>query len=189
MKTLTAAGERATPGVAGQIRKARQRRRLSQQGLAAASGLSRNTISLLERGLTSPTVVTLQRIADALQVDLTTLLQEPGTAQNMADETPVEAVQSMPGPPPDQGSYSVDGLISALILRLEPNARCGSLLPHSGQTLIYCLEGRFLFSAGSQRHALAPGDSCLLQGRQPHYCQNSGNETAKALVIFLDAIL
>ena len=88
--------------------------------------------------------------------------------------------------PVDRGTYGIDGLISALILRLEPKAGCGSLLPHSGEEFIYCLSGQCLFSVDQQIYMLESGDSLHFDGRLPHYCENPGQETTKALVIFLD---
>ena len=90
------------------------------------------------------------------------------------------------GWPEDQGVYGIDGLISAIILRLEPKARCGSLLPHGGQEFIYCLSGQCTFCVDDQVYVLESGDSLRFDGRLPHYCQNTGQETSKALVIFLD---
>ena len=89
---------------------------------------------------------------------------------------------------PGKGAYGIDGLISALILRLEPDAKCGSVLPHSGEEFIYCLSGRCLFTVDQHRYVLETGDSLRFDGRLPHFCQNLGYVTFKALVIFLDFI-
>ena len=50
------------------VREARQRAGLTQERLSFLAGLSRPYISELERNLKSPTVETLFRICDALQV-------------------------------------------------------------------------------------------------------------------------
>ena len=51
-----------------ELRKARQRAGLTQERLSFRAGLSRPYISELERNLKSPTVETLFRICDALEV-------------------------------------------------------------------------------------------------------------------------
>jgi transcriptional regulator with XRE-family HTH domain len=51
-----------------ELRKARQKAGLTQEQLSFRAGLSRPYISQLERELKSPTVETLFRICDALQV-------------------------------------------------------------------------------------------------------------------------
>jgi len=44
-------------------------------GLAEKTGLNQSTISLLERDMRSPSLETLIRVADALQVDLWRLIK------------------------------------------------------------------------------------------------------------------
>lgn len=55
----------------------RQARGMTQEELSAASGLSQQYISDLERGKRNPTVVTLHEIAVALKVRPVDLIQEP----------------------------------------------------------------------------------------------------------------
>ena len=52
------------------LRWARQERGLSQQQLAELTGVSRQQISLLEAPDTNPTLATLQKVAEALGMDL-----------------------------------------------------------------------------------------------------------------------
>jgi transcriptional regulator with XRE-family HTH domain len=61
-------------GLARQIRLLREDRQLTQEKLAFHAGLHRNYVSLLERGLKSPTVDVLHRLARALAVKASTLL-------------------------------------------------------------------------------------------------------------------
>ncbi len=46
----------------------------SQEELAFKSGLNRNTISKIETGQVSPTIQTLEKIAEALEIDFATLV-------------------------------------------------------------------------------------------------------------------
>lgn len=174
------------PDVASQVRLLRERKKISQQALAKASGLSRNTLSLLERGYSSPTLATLQKIANALNVNISEFFQDTRRPVPANDKLGLELSDSAPKHSLDQESYKIDGLISALILHLEPKAKCGSLLPHSGEEFIYCLSGRCLLSVDQQSHVLESGDSLRFDGRLPHYCQNLSHESTKALVLFLD---
>lgn len=186
MKRSMAGNEAFAFDIAQQVRLLRERQKYSQETLAKASGLSRNTLSLIERGQTSPTLDTLQRIADGLNVDIGALFQEVSRQSPVKDREDIDSNGAASELPSEKGSYKIDGLISALILRLEPQASCGSLLPHCGEEFIYCLSGQCRFSIDQQNHILEPGDSLRFDGRLPHYCQNPGQETAKALVIFLD---
>jgi transcriptional regulator with XRE-family HTH domain len=186
MSRLNAGEESVVPAVARQIRVLREQQNLSQQALAETSGMSRNTLSLLERGKTSPTLDTLQKLADALRVDVGAFFKEVSQSEVAYDKAGAGLNDPISRWPEDQGVYGIDGLISALILRLEPKARCGSLLPHGGQEFIYCLSGQCTFCVDEKIYVLESGDSLRFDGRLPHYCQNNGRETAKALVLFLD---
>lgn len=56
------------------IRQARQRRRWTQEQLAAATGIKQGVISRLETGaIANPSMLTMTRLADALGVDVRTL--------------------------------------------------------------------------------------------------------------------
>lgn len=55
--------------ISGRIREARQKAGLTQDELAAKSGLLQSHICRLEKGQHSPTAVTLEKIAQALGVD------------------------------------------------------------------------------------------------------------------------
>lgn len=48
------------------LRAKREKLGISQEGLAERAGVDRSYVSILERGLKSPTVETLERICDAL---------------------------------------------------------------------------------------------------------------------------
>ena len=185
----SAAGVVATrPDVAHRIRWLRERLGLSQQALAEASGLSRNTLSLVERGRTSPKLATLQKIAEALQVDINLFFQEgarPAAAYGAAAGADLAGVTKRM---PDEGDCKIERLIAAHILRVAPESSSGSLPFHNGEELIYCLRGQCLYAVGEQNYLLEPGDSLHIDGRLPHCCQNPSREKSEALVIMLDVV-
>lgn len=181
--------EELLSNVALQIRLLRQRQNFSQQELADASGLSRNTLSLLERGLTSPTVTTLQKIAEVLQIEISDFF--PSTSHQRAVHYESRKGLTVRFPMNDSsrgGACRIDRLISARILHLDSGASSGSLLSHDGEELVYCLSGKCLYSVDEKDYPLDPGDSLLFDGSLPHSCQNPGQIPAEALVILLDII-
>jgi transcriptional regulator with XRE-family HTH domain len=57
------------------LRSARQQRGLSQEALADAASLHRTYVSQIERGLKSPTLDAMSRLAGALEVQLHVLIR------------------------------------------------------------------------------------------------------------------
>jgi transcriptional regulator with XRE-family HTH domain len=62
--------EAITANVVRFLREEREKRGLSMNVVAQRSGLSHSIISLIERDLRNPTLDTLLRIADAIEIDL-----------------------------------------------------------------------------------------------------------------------
>ncbi len=63
------------------LKKIRLGRGLSQEALAFECGLHRTYISGVERGVRNPTVLVLERIATALKVPSSRLLEEDGSSR------------------------------------------------------------------------------------------------------------
>jgi transcriptional regulator with XRE-family HTH domain len=67
--------------VARNIRRIRVARGLSQEALAVDANIDRTYVSRLERDLENPTVAVLERVAKALQCQITELFMASGTAK------------------------------------------------------------------------------------------------------------
>jgi transcriptional regulator with XRE-family HTH domain len=64
-----------------ELRKARERLGLTQEQLSFRAGLSRPYVSQLERNLKSPTVGTLFRICDALEISAVDVIKRVDAAR------------------------------------------------------------------------------------------------------------
>ena len=58
------------------LRGERLKRSLSQEALAELSGLSRNYVSSIERGIVSPSLATLEKLAKALGISIAKLMSK-----------------------------------------------------------------------------------------------------------------
>lgn len=167
-----------------QIRMLRDQRRLSQQALAEASGISRNTLSLIERGQTSPTVSTLKGLAVALGVEINAFFlpyQESRVVFTKAEQRPHLLLNH--GTLADLGLGILEPLITPLLLNLEPGARSGPALSHDGQDFVFCLSGEVLYSVNDHGYILEPGDSLFFDGHLPHRFRNTAMKDSSILII------
>lgn len=168
------------------LRRLRAERGLSIRALSEQSGLNVNTISLIENSKTSPSVSTLQQIANALNFPITAFFQaEPlplpivYQKAGFRQEAAIEHGQLT-----DLGSgFSHTGL-DLLLVDLEPQANSGKkLIVHTGDELVFCLEGCLLYEVDGQPYMLYPGDSLLFEAHLPHRWSNPGDTTSKVLLL------
>jgi len=73
---------RATILVGSVIRELRKQRKLSQEQLALRADLTTSYIGMLERGLKSPTVDTLEKLSSALEVNIAELFHSSEKSKN-----------------------------------------------------------------------------------------------------------
>lgn len=184
--------EREPPDVGAQVRVLREQRELSMRRLAEMCNLSPNTISLIERGVTSPSVSTLHRLATAMRVPITAFFE--------GQEEQRQVFASRPGERPFSGSANVlleslgTGLegqtLEAFVVTLKPGADSGSqMIVHDGHELVYCLEGEFEYEIEGQTHTLSGGESLLFEARLPHSWCNRTDEPAIFLLVFQSPIV
>lgn len=72
----------------------RQQLAISQEELAKRAGISRTYLSDIERGLRNISVVTLTKLARAMQSDASTMLAEAENSSNIAQPNAAQSVRS-----------------------------------------------------------------------------------------------
>jgi transcriptional regulator with XRE-family HTH domain len=182
--------EQGPPDVGFQLRALRQQRGLSLRTLAELCDLSPNTISLIERGQSSPSVSTLHRLATALSVRITTLFEERAE--------PVQAVLTRAAGRRRSGNAHVlleslgTGLeeqsLEPFLVTMKPGSDSGPQpIVHSGQEMVYCLQGEVEYEVAGQPYRLAAGDTLLFEARLPHRWRNPCANSATFLLVFGEA--
>jgi transcriptional regulator with XRE-family HTH domain len=175
------------PDVGAQVKTLRRERGLSMRALAQQCELSPNTISLIERRATSPSVSTLHRLATALQVPITAFFTE------QADQ--VRVITSHPEDRPSSVSENVwleslgsgleDQALEPFVVTLKSGAGSGrKAIVHDGHELVYCLEGEMEYEIDEQVYQLQAGESLLFEAQLPHRWHNRGSDAAKFLLVF-----
>lgn len=183
-ETRTGRGEEQSD-IGQRIRLLREQRGLSQRELALSSDLSPNTLSLIERGQTSPTASTLQKLAAALKVSLGAIFATDSTADQIiytrsSKRRPMEFSH---GYAENLGPDDEHALVTPLVINLEPGARSGEPMTHNGKEFVYCLRGQMLYAIDDHIYLLEAGDSLLFDADISHRWQNAGGEQAEALMV------
>ncbi len=172
--------------VGTRLKELREARNISMRGLATASGLSANALSMIERGKTSPSVSTLYKLADALGVPVTAFFGSDGERRSVifikADQR--TRVPFARGIWEGLGGEQFTGRVEPFVLTLESGASSGPhSMVHSGHEFVYCLRGKIEYQVEDRHFLLEIGDSLLFAARLQHYWHNPGGTVANALIL------
>jgi transcriptional regulator with XRE-family HTH domain len=168
------------------LREIRMQRGLSMRVLAEMSGLNINTLSLIENEHTSPSVSTLQQLAQSLQVSMTDFFQ---TNQGSKDLV-YQKQGKRPRVPFEHGAMEdlSAGMsrfgAEPIIVTFEANAKSGKkTIVHTGREIVYCLEGHILYTVEGEKFLLEPGDSLIFEAYLPHQCENVDATPSRVLLV------
>lgn len=171
-----------TPQFGGRIREARQKAGMTLQALADAAGISVGFLSQVERNKATPSLGTLAALAAALGIEMNWFIATPQPANavtrdgervrfSIADSSlGYERLDTrLPG-----------GTLSSLIIHL-PEGYASEVTSHSGEELIYVLDGRVRQTLGEALIMLNAGDSLHFMGDTPHSFANPGPGPARLI--------
>lgn len=176
--------------IAQHIRELRLAKGYSLDQLAARSGVSRSSISLIERAATSPTAVILEKLAAALDVSLASLFVFDTSANQPQPLLRYEQQSQWRDP---ASGYLRRNLSSANVA--SPMQLVEVTFPAHTQVAydfvpcevkvyqqIWLLHGQMQIHLGEQSYTLQQGDCLSIQLNQPIIFQNSTADEARYLV-------
>lgn len=172
--------------VGQRIKGLRAEKGFSLRDLAEISGLSANTISLIENEKNSPTLSTLQCLAQALHVPITDFFQDQ-------DGVTTVFVKKGEGMYTKNANVQMESLglglqnqeLVPFLITLEPGDNNMAIeVSHGGQEFVHCLQGEIVYTTKDGDFRMEPGDSLLLDAGFPHKCVNHSHDIGKYLLIF-----
>jgi transcriptional regulator with XRE-family HTH domain len=172
--------------VGQRLRILREERGISMRALARRSSLSANALSMIERGLTSPSVSTLNKLATALEVPITAFFRkEPIREQVVFRKASERArVPFLRGVIEGLGGESFAGRVEAFLLTLESGGSSGPHgMIHTGHEMVFCLRGSLEYEVDAQRYVMEPGDSLIFAAQLNHRWRNPGSHVANAVIV------
>ena len=165
------------------IRAIRKRRNLTTTQLADQLDLSNGYISLIERNIVSPSLATLKRIAQALNVPIESFFLDPDT------EVIYSYLKS-----DEQQHLTSEGRNWRLLIDNSKTNLAGAFLvdstmvdknvySHHGVELIYVLEGETSFSISKEDYDLKTGDSLYFDASIMHWNNKEAEAPYKLIVV------
>lgn len=172
--------------VGNRLKVLREERGISMRSLARSSSLSANALSMIERGLTSPSVSTLTKIAAALEVPITAFFRVIPERKRIVHSTkelhnliPFEGVMFE-----DQGGEAFSGRMESFKITVSPNGGSGThRMMHTGSEFVYCLNGQVEFEIEGKFYLLEAGDSLFLAPKLVHRWKNPTDRTTEMIIV------
>jgi transcriptional regulator with XRE-family HTH domain len=167
------------------IHQIRSSRHLSLRELAETSGLSINTLSLVENGKSSPSVSTLHHLARALEVPITSFFEsEP--VQKQVVFTPHEnrpQAEFKSARLENLAKDLVGSAVQPFVVTLPPKAGSGpKMIFHQGYEFVYCLCGKIRYQIDQAIYLLEEGDSLVFESSL-HHCWDNPDESESQMIL------
>lgn len=176
------------------IRHRRESLNIQINNLANSIGVTPSLISQIERAKAFPSIITLKKIADALQTTVGAIIGENETYSKnpIVKFNEKKIVQKN-----EQGTtlyllsnHDQQKLMEPYLLEFKPKSSSDNLInPMHGQSFYYVLNGSFRIEINSQNFQLSKGDSFYLNSGYKHSIINVDNTKAFMLWVSTNPIL
>lgn len=173
-----------TQSIGATIRILRLRKGLTLKELSSNCRLSVSFLSQMERGVSSPSIVSLLSISKGLGVPISTFLADSHvssspvtrTCEHLSIRIAASAVSYL------YLSGAFPERVIEVLINEFPKDHHHPLATHDGEEFGYVLEGRLILMIEEESYALGPGDSYHFRATRAHGYKTSDTEGARVLV-------
>jgi transcriptional regulator with XRE-family HTH domain len=169
----------ALADVGPRLKRARAQRGITLTDLAAATGISKSTLSRLEAGQRKPSLELLLPIAAAHQMPLDALVGAPEVGDPRVRFTPRSRGGRTVVPLTRQ-----PGGIQAWKAIIPPERGEPELRTHEGYEWLYVLSGQLRLILADHDITMGPGEVAEFDTRLPHWFGPAGDEPVEILSLF-----
>ncbi|WP_299356881.1 XRE family transcriptional regulator [uncultured Shimia sp.] len=160
-----------------EVKALRQNQNITVKDLAKQAGLSLGMLSKIENGVTSPSLTTLQLLANGLGVPVTAFFRrfeekreaihtKSGSGLEMEREgTRAGHQYNLLG---HLGSNASGVITEPYLITLSEESDVFPTFQHDGIEFIYMLQGQVRYRHGAQMFLLEPGDTLFFDADAPH---------------------
>ncbi len=175
--------------VGARLKQLREDRHVSMRTLAKNSGLSANALSMIERGLTSPSVSTLTKLAGALECPITAFFRREPDRQKVVFRQSLDRarIPLVHGLWEDLGGDCFSERMEAFMMTIESDGTSGlHAITHSGNEFVFVLAGQLSYDVDGQQYDMVAGDSLMFAANLTHRWCNPGPGATTAVLVIAD---
>ena len=172
--------------ISERLKRLREERGLSIRGLGRLSGLSANALSVIERGMSSPSVSTLYKISTALEIPVTAFFEEEAVQRDvvLVKSNERKRIPLHRGLWEGLGGEQFEGTVEPFMVTLEAGTSSGRFpMAHSGHEFVFCLRGELEYEVDGNKYHMESGDALVFSATLEHKWHNPGNNVTNALII------
>ncbi len=160
-----------------EVREFRKNQRITVKELSEQTGLSIGMLSKIENGVTSPSLTTLQLLADALGVPVTALFRRFEEAREAVHTKSGDGVEIVREGTRAGHQYTLLGHLGSnssgvftepYLITLSRESDIFPTFQHDGLEFIYVLQGKVRYRYGPDHYLLEPGDTLFFDADAPH---------------------
>ncbi|MDR1795698.1 MAG: XRE family transcriptional regulator [Erysipelotrichaceae bacterium] len=165
------------------IKQLRIKNGLTLNDLASRCELTKGFLSQLERGLTTPSIPTLQDIVEALGITMAKFFQEESDEKVVftANDHFVD----------QREGYTVTWIVpnaqknqmEPILVELNPGEKTMDISPHEGEEFGYITQGKVTLVDGEHHYTVKKGETFYIKGQNLHYMKNNTSQPAKLIWI------
>ncbi|AVQ21074.1 MerR family transcriptional regulator [Fusobacterium necrophorum subsp. funduliforme] len=168
------------------IKKSRNEKSLSLRELAVKVDLSASFLSQIEQGKASPSIENLKKIATALDVRVSYLIEDDEVQKNVdfVKKENIKYIESR-----DSNTKMAlltvshaEKTMEPILYEIGPGGESGrNSYSHSGEEFIYITQGELEVYINDTVYKLKEGDSLYFKSNQQHRFKNSSKKETKAI--------
>ena len=163
------------------IKQLRIKNNLTLEELASRCELTKGFLSQLERNLTSPSIVTLEDICEALGITMSKFFEEENDEKIVFKQEDAFV---------DEKELSITNWIvpnaqknemEPIMITIQPGGQYIEEEPHEGEEFGYVLSGTIILHLGKKKYKVKKGESFYYKAKVNHYIENTGKSPAKVI--------
>lgn len=168
------------------LKRLREQKKLSLDGVAKLSGVSKSMLGQIERGEVNPTISTVWKIANGLKISFSELLSRPAAGYEVVDIASVQPLLE------DDGHYrnylvfpfEENRGFEMLYIELDPGSHLHAD-PHPDGTREYItvFSGELAVKVNGETFAAKDRCSISFSADRPHRYQNTSNEVCRLSMV------